>query len=162
MEANPTEIEEVLRLLAETPQRIAAASSNLTDEQLNLKPDSKSWSAKDILTHLRACADVWGETIEVMLTQDEPVLKYISPRSWMKKAEYGQPAFSVSFRCFVEQRDELLQTLNDMEFAGWSRGTMIKNRRHTVFSQARRMALHEVTHCEQIEALRGKSGHVLK
>ena len=35
----------------------------------------------------------------------------------------------------------------------WSRGAMIKDRRHTVFSQARRMALHEVTHCEQIEGL---------
>jgi hypothetical protein len=36
----------------------------------------------------------------------------------------------------------------------WSRGAMIRKRRHTIFSQARRMALHEVTHNEQIEALK--------
>jgi hypothetical protein len=161
MKATTTESDDVLRLLAETPQRIVAASSDLPDEQLNLKPDSKSWSANEILAHLRACADIWGETIEAMLTQDEPVLMYISPRSWMKRAKYRQSTFSVSFQAFVEQRDDLLHTLNDLEFAGWSRGAMIKNRHHTVFSQARRMALHEVTHCEQIEALRGKSGHLL-
>jgi uncharacterized damage-inducible protein DinB len=163
MEVTPTEIDEILRLLAETPRRIAAVSDDLSGEQLNLEPDSKSWSANDILAHLRACADVWGETIEAMLTKDEPVLKHISPRTWMKRAEYPQLAFSVSFQAFVEQRDDLLQTLNDPDFAGWSRGAMIKNRRHTVFSQARRMALHEVTHCEQIEALTGnfdlKPGH---
>ena len=34
---------------------------------------------------------------------------------------------------------------------------MIKDRRHTLFSQAQRMALHEVTHCEQLEALREKN-----
>jgi hypothetical protein len=49
-----------------------------------------------------------------------------------------------------------------MEFAGRSHGAMIKKRRHTVFSQARCMALHELTDCEQIEALRGKSDHLLK
>ena len=54
-----------------------------------------------------------------------------------------------------EPKSAHCQTLYDLEFADWSRGAMIKDRRHTIFSQAWRMALHEVTHNEQIEALLG-------
>ena len=52
------EIEEVLQQLAATPHRIAAASEVLNIDQLQQKPDRQSWSANDILAHLRVCADV--------------------------------------------------------------------------------------------------------
>jgi uncharacterized damage-inducible protein DinB len=153
MKVTTAEIDEILRLLAETPRRVAAATKAMSDDQLHLKPDQRSWSANDILAHLRACADVWNETIALMLQEDEPVLKDISPRDWLKKTDYPGLPFRESFHSFVDQRRELLQTLHDLEFGQWSRGAMIGNRRHTIFSQARRMALHEVTHNEQIEAL---------
>jgi hypothetical protein len=153
MKATPKEIENVLGLLTETPGRIAAASSTLNDDQLHLRPGERSWSANDILAHLRACADVWGETIAAMLRDDEPVLKQVSPRTRLKKTAYAESPFQDSFRDFVDQRRALLQILNDLAVADWSRGAAIEDRRHTIFSQARRMALHEVTHCKQIEAL---------
>jgi len=144
----------VLQMLVETPRRIAATTETMTAEQLVHRPDAKTWSANDILAHLRACADVWGETIEAMLRQDEPTLKYLSPRTYIRKSDYPELPFQDSFQAFVEQRDDLLQTLVGLEFAGWSRGAMIKDRRHTVFTQARRLALHEAAHIEQLKALR--------
>ncbi len=39
----------------------------------------EDWSAKDILAHLRTCADVWGKHIVIMMMQDHPTLRYISP-----------------------------------------------------------------------------------
>ena len=153
MKATATEIEEALRLLAETPRRIAEATGTRSDDQLHQRPDRESWSANDVLAHLRACADVWNETIALMLREDEPALKDISPRDWLKKTNYLELPFRESFQSFVDQRRELLETLYDLEFTQWSRGAMIKGRRHTIFSQTRRMALHEVTHNEQVEAL---------
>jgi DinB superfamily len=153
MKATPAQIEEVLQTLAETPRRIAVATETTAAEQLMYRPDAKSWSANDILAHLRACADVWGETIEAMLQEDEPTLKHISPRTYIRKTCYPELPFQDSFQAFVGQRDDLLQTLGGLEFAGWSRGALIKDRRHTVFTQARRLALHEATHIEQLEAL---------
>lgn len=153
MKATSTEIEEVLQLLTETPQRITVVAEALGDDRLQLKPDEKSWSANDILAHLRACADVWGETIAAMLQDDEPVLKYLSPRTYLEKTDYPELPFQESFLVFADQRRLMLQALHALEFEDWSRGAMIKDRRHTVFSQARRMALHEATHCEQIESL---------
>lgn len=153
MKATETGIKEALDLLTDTPRRIAAVIEALDGDQLHLRPDEKTWSVNDILAHLRACATVWGETIAAMLQEDEPALKHVSPRTWLRKTNYAELPFQESFRDFVDQRRALLQMLNDLEFADWSRGAMIKDRRHTIFSQARRMALHEATHCEQIESL---------
>jgi hypothetical protein len=88
-----------------------------------------------------------------MLQDDEPALKDVSPRTWLKKTNYPELPFQESYRDFVDQRRALIQTLSDLTLADWSRGAMIKDRRHTIFSQARRMALHEVTHCQQLETL---------
>jgi hypothetical protein len=153
MKVTESEIEKVLQLLTETPGRITVAANRLSDDDLHWKPDKDSWSANDILAHLRACADVWSETIAAMLQKDEPILEDISPRDKLKEAGYGERSFQELFLSFVDQRRELLRALYDLELADWSRGALIKERRHTVFSQARRMALHEVTHNEQLEGL---------
>jgi uncharacterized damage-inducible protein DinB len=153
MKITTVAIENVLQLLSETPQRIAAATGALNDDQLHLQADKKSWSANDILAHLHACADVWGETIAAMLQDDEPALNHVSPRTYLKKTDYLERPFHDLFMSFVDQRRKLLLALHDLEFSDWSRGAMIKDRRHTIFSQARRLALHEVTHNEQLEIL---------
>ena len=153
MKATTAEIENVLHLLAETPRRLSTMCRSLSHTQLQHKPDDKSWSANDILAHLRACADVWGDSIEAMLAQDKPALPHLSPRTYIRKTDYPQLDFHESLPAFAQQRCQLLNMLNNLERADWSRAAMIKERQHTIFTQARRMAHHEITHCEQLEAL---------
>ena len=147
------ETEQLLQALAETPRRIAAASRGLENAQLQFKPDEQAWSANDILAHLRACADVWGKSIMTMLAEDQPTLRYVSPRTWMRKTDYPERAFPPSFQAFVEQRNQLLQTLTTLPMEDWSRGATIDGREQTVFGYAQRLAQHEQEHCAQIEAL---------
>ncbi|HKP52209.1 MAG TPA: DinB family protein [Chloroflexia bacterium] len=158
MEATSAEIERFLKLLEETPRRIASASIGLESALMHLKADKKAWSANDVLAHLRSCADVWGESIQEMLAKVNPTLPHLSPRQWIKKTEYPGLAFRESFQAFANQRNELLSTLRDLRFEDWSRSAMFQGRKHTVFSQARRMAKHENEHCEQIEALLKSGG----
>ena len=155
MEITQNGIAEIIQLLAETPERITAVTQNLAPEQLRTKPEpgSKSWSINEILAHLRACVDVWPKEIDVMLTQESPTLSYLSPRTHMRKTDYHKLDFAPSYQLFCAQREELLQKLNSLTFADWARAAEIKGRQHTVFSHARRLALHEVGHCEQIETL---------
>lgn len=154
---SPAEIEETLHLLAETPHRIAALSHGLADGCLQNKSGEESWSVNDILAHLRACADIWGKSIITMMQQDHPTLRYVSPRTWMKKTNYSERAFHESFAAFVKQREELLQVLQSLPGEAWARGATFtgttRGREPTILSYAQRLARHESEHCEQIETL---------
>ena len=155
MQVTCTEIIDVLESLAGPLQRIEAVTKGLSEARLHTKPDEKSWSASDILAHLRACADVWGKSIEDMLEQEYPTLRHVSPRTYMKSTDYVQLSFHESFRVFSGQRAGLLHRLENLADEDWSRSALIKDREHTVFSQAQRMAQHEGVHCDQIEAVLG-------
>jgi hypothetical protein len=148
----PAEIQKVIDLLAETPRRITTATADLPHEKMHLRPAPDEWSVNEVVAHLRCCVDVWGKTIDAMLTEDNPTLRHISPRGWIKKTNYLDLPFQTSFEAFVTQRTALLDTLKNLPFEKWSRSAIIK-RPYTVFSQLRRMALHESEHCNQIEAI---------
>jgi hypothetical protein len=152
MNATRPEIQDFLRQLADTPRRLTAASANVDETRLRLKPDPSGWSALDNLAHLRACAEVWGASIEAMLMDEEPTLPDIHPRKWQKQTKYPD-VFAESLQAFIGQREKLLKALKPLQFEDWSRGAQIGRRRHTIFTQARRMAKHEAAHCEQIEAM---------
>ena len=156
MKVADAEIEQVLKLLRQTPRRMAAASNGLVNARLHFKPDENSWSANDILAHLRACADVWGKGITAMITQDHPALHYVSPRIWIRKTNYLELEFETSLQTFAQQRQELLKALKALARKDWLRGATFtattRGREQTIFSYARRMAEHENEHCQQIEA----------
>lgn len=153
MKATRPGIEVYLNLLTETSRRITKATKGFDDARLKFRTDEQPWSANDILAHLRACADVWGDSIDAMLAEENPTVPYRHPRQWIKKTDYPTLPFRESFRAFSAKRKKLLTVLKSLSFDDWSRGAIIKGREHTVFTQIRRMALHEQVHCEQIESL---------
>lgn len=153
VKANEREIAEIVAALKENPLRLRKATSRVTNADLQVRASKTSWSANDILAHLRACADVWGETIERMLTDEMPKVPDIHPRKWITQTDYLELEFHSSFSVYASQREKLLKILMKLPFEDWSRGAMIGGRIHTVFTQARRIAKHEAQHCEQIEEL---------
>ena len=110
-------------------------SRGLPEARLYSKADKLAWSANDILAHLRACADVWGRSIEAMIAQD----------------------FHDSLRAFTRQRMELVKTLKALKSADWSRGATFTatatGREQTILIYVRRIADHEHEHLEQLKAL---------
>ncbi len=157
MKVSPAETESVIRLLAATPRRITSLSREVEISKLHFRPHPDSWSANDILAHLRACADVWGKSIVDMITLDHPKLRYISPRSWIRKTDYLELEFQGSLKAFTDQRRELLRVLKGLAIKDWSCSATFtattKGREQTVFSYACRIAEHENKHCDQIEAV---------
>ncbi len=93
----------------------------------------------------------------VMIAQDHPTLRYISPRTWIRKTDYPGLEFRLSLKAFAKQRDDLLKALKALKIEDWSRGATFtattKGREQTILSYAQRMARHENEHCEQIEIL---------
>jgi hypothetical protein len=149
------EIQTVLSLLSETPKQIARIARGRSQRQLHAKPEPDAWSAQEILAHLRACADVWGGSIERMLTEDHPTIRYVSPRGWIRKTDYLNQDFRDSLRAFADRRAVLVKTLNKLEAKAWSRRATFTattlGRDATVMSYATRIAEHEVGHLGQLQ-----------
>ena len=149
--------EQVMTLLAETPPRIDALTSDLTPAQLHNSPNHDAWSANEVLAHLRACADVWVDCIVAMLAQDTPTLRAVNPRTWIKKTDYLELEFQPSLRSFATQRADLLAILEQLPPEGWSRAATVtgagKPLQRTVLSYAQRLARHERPHVKQIERI---------
>lgn len=153
MKATTSEIEKYLAILASTPQRIQQATKGLEETRLQFKSDRSSWSLNDILAHLRSCADLWTHSIYAMLAEHEPEFSDINERKWAKVTRYAEVPFSESFQAYSLQRANLLRILQTLPFESWERQAIIFGRKHTVFTQTRRMAKHEQEHTEQIEQL---------
>jgi hypothetical protein len=152
----PVEIERHLNALQATPGHLLRLANGSSEEGLTLSPRRGVWSAIQILAHLRACSDVWTYSIYAMLTEDTPILPILDERKWAKAVGYVRHDFHRSLEAFSFDRAELIATLTALPEPEWNRSAEIGGRSHTVFSQCRRMALHELEHLDQIaEVLSG-------
>jgi len=154
------EIKATLQALADTPKQIGQIARDRSIRQLHRKPSPDAWSARDIVAHLRACAEVWGGGIGRMITEDHPTIRYVSPRGWIKKTDYLERGFADSLRQFSLARTSLRNTLDALEPNAWSRratftGTTL-GRDATVLSYAKRIAEHESAHLDQLRRTLGR------
>ena len=149
--------EQILTLLAETPRRLASLTAGLPPAQLVVSPAPGEWSARDVLAHLRACADMWGKSIAVILSQDRPTIKAVNPTTWIKQTDYRQQEFQPSLQAFTAQRLQLLAVLHPLAPEFWSRTATVmgagKPLQRTVYSYAQRLANHERSHFRQFERI---------
>jgi len=104
----------LVRSLAETTVRVETVARHLSAAQLTVSPAPGGWSPNEILWHLRAQADVYGEHIRRMVNEDTPRWRHVSPRARMKKARYDQMPFADSFAAFAQQRTDLLSLLGSI------------------------------------------------
>jgi hypothetical protein len=146
----------VVALLESTPRRIKSVTLGLSVTDLTWKSSADSWSVSEVIAHLRACADVWGDSILKILNEDNPTFRYVSPRTWIRKTNYPNSDFRTSFLAFQRQREGLLKILQPLDQQGWMRSATVKAtnlRQETVLSYAQRLAGHEAGHCEQIDRI---------
>lgn len=148
---------QVLTMLAQTPPRIAALTAGLLPTQLHTAPNPDAWSANDLLAHLRACADVWGNCIEVIVAQDMPAIRAVNPTTWINTTDYLEQDFHRSLHAFTMQRSDLLAALESLAVEDWSRAATVRGAgkvlERTVLFYAQWLASHERTHFKQLERI---------
>jgi hypothetical protein len=149
--------EEALARLAETPQRIAALTADLTPLQAQRPPSTDEWAAVELLAHLRACSDVWGSYIARILTEDHPTIRVINPRTYIRRTNYSSLDFQSSLRAYLLQREGLLADLRPLSPEQWTRGATITGAgallELTVQSYVSRLARHEHAHVRQFQEI---------
>jgi hypothetical protein len=149
-------IDEILTILKGTPPRLAKLTAGLDSAQLHNTAHVGEWSVSEVLAHLRACDEVWGGYyIMTILTQNNPTIKAINPRTWIKNTNYLEQKFQPSLRAFTKQRKKLLAKLEPLPAKDWTRtNTLIgagKPLQQTLLSHADGLARHERAHLKQIE-----------
>ena len=154
-------IETILTILKETPPRLAKLTAGLTPTQLQTVPSLGEWSASEVLAHLRACNEVWGGYyIMTILAKDNPTIKAMNPRTWIKNTDYLEQEFQTSLRAFTKQRRRLLAVLEPLPAKEWIRTNILigagKPLQQTLISHADGLARHERAHLKQIERILGK------
>jgi hypothetical protein len=157
MPPKPLPIEQILTILASTPPCLTTLTAGLEPAQLHTLPSQDAWSANDILAHLRACSDVWGGNIMMMLAKDNPTLLGVNPRTWIKKTDYLEQEFQSSLRAFSTQRAELMAVLESLPPEGWSLTATLtawgQVYERMVLREADALARHERSHVKQIERI---------
>jgi hypothetical protein len=146
------DISECLALLEATPQRLARFARGSSDARLAKAPDPETWSPVEVLAHLRGCDEVWVHTILAMLTEDEPAMPVYDPRRFARAAGFARQPFSTSLQAFALRRAEFVSVLGALAPGQWQRTAKLGNKLFTVFIQARRLALHEVVHCDELDS----------
>lgn len=150
----PLTVEQMLTMLGETTSRIAEAVARAAPGRLRVNPTPDEWSANEVLAHLRACADVWGGCIDTILVEDEPTIRAVNPRRWIRSTDYITQDFRESLRAFTGQRADLLSVLRPLAPEDWSRCATItgagKPLERSVFDYAEWLARHERPHIRQI------------
>jgi hypothetical protein len=147
-------LEQILIQLPETPKRIAAFTAGVAPAELRKSSAPGEWSAIEVLAHLRACADVWGNNIVRIVREDTPAWVAVNPRSWIEQTDYAQLQFTASLRAFTKQRADLMAVLGPLPRKGWSRVALVSGgaptRECSVLYYAERLARHERAHVKQI------------
>ncbi len=142
-------------MLAATPSRLADLTQGLSPAQLLEPPEPGEWSARDVLAHLRACADMWGKYSLLILNEDRPTFKAVNPTTWIKQTDYGEQEFQPSLQAFTTQRTDLLAVLEPLSPEAWYRTATVtgagKPRQRSVYTYAQWLANHERSHFRQVE-----------
>ena len=147
-------VPQVMAQLRTTPVRLRELTAGVPPQTLRTSPAPDEWSANEVLAHLRACSDRWGDCATRIVEEDHPRLRATNPRIWITKTDYPELEFAPSLRAFVRQRKALLAVLDRLEPDEWLRtGTLVgagKPVDLTAHSYAERLARHERPHVKQI------------
>lgn len=154
MPRQPLSAGQILSILHETPDRLGVLTESLTEAQLHTRPEPEEWSVTEIVAHLRACSDVWGDAIRSMVASSHPTIRAVSPTTWIERTNYRQLEFAMTLQAFRVQRRTLLALLDPLPAQGWKRSATVVGGgaplELTVHSYANRLARHERTHWRQV------------
>ena len=129
------------------------ATDGVSNDRLHVRTPEEPWSVNDVLAHVRSAADHRMRYMRRMATGEHRTLAYTSPRSELKKTDYTDRSFAENLAGFTAKRAELVEWLEALSPEAWSHVASIRDRPETVATYARYLSEHELTHCDQIEAL---------
>lgn len=147
-------IKEILRLLMETPVRLAVLSKGLSELKLQEPLGKGERSFTEMVAHMINTESISSDAIYLALMLNEPMLPDIhAERDLGKLLRFDLLPFSELMTYFATRRTVLLRILASLTDEQWSRSIREngKQRKESVFWRARGLALHELEHLQDLE-----------
>lgn len=158
-EFTPENIQHILHLLGEVPVQLERLSQGMGEALYHpLAPDERAFH--QVLAHLVHCEARTIEAITLALLVHEPVLFPVHPeRDFGKLFPFERQPFPDLLAYFKLRRAVLLPVLSGLNEKKWARVVQQagKQRKESVYWQARGLALHEWEHVEDLAEKLGKS-----
>jgi hypothetical protein len=140
---------DLLDVLAATPERIQELTVDLTDEQLDQRPDHGEWSVAEQLGHLWDDEIIYGFRARAILAQDEPYLIGTDQDRWNA---LPKPPLTVLLAAFSSFRAANLALLRWTPEAAWDRVGIHQERGRTSFRLLwQTVAGHDLAQLQQLQ-----------
>jgi hypothetical protein len=140
------------------PQELASSMAGWSDADLARRPAPDAWAVSEILCHLRDVEEFYGQRVQTILANRDPVLVAFEPERWAIERQYSRCLAKPALDAFAVRRRETLVVLDAIHAQDWERGGSHAQRGWmTVRRIVHGWAKHDGEHLEQIRrALEGK------
>jgi hypothetical protein len=166
----------MLRRLAQTPEHLRRVIGGCDAAVLARRPDPKSWSATEIVCHLRDVEELFQVRFHTILALDEPTILVLGagpkhlvpwrfgdrhpldPEVWAEERQYARSDPREALGAFERRRAEVLATLRGLSEVEWGRGGIhLARGRLTLARWVASLAGHDDNHLAQLaRALEGR------
>lgn len=167
-----------LERMERTVEEIATAIDGRSDAVLSRRPAPASWSAKEVICHLRDLEELFLLRFRTMLAMEEPKVLVLGempddraawglvegdplpldPDRWAEERQYQHGDALVALAALRRRRQETLAFLARLEPEQWPRGSLhVTLGRMTIADWVALIAAHDDKHLAQLErALAGR------
>jgi hypothetical protein len=168
-----------LRRLRTTPDEMSAALDGKNDEVVCHRPDPRSWSAREIVCHLRDVEELFLIRFQTILAIDDPkILTFgatpevlrewgigervghpLDPDRWAEERQYARCDAALALAAFRRRRQESVSLLDALSPDQWRRGGIhLLRGRLTLDEWVASLAAHDDNHLDQMRrALDGRA-----
>ena len=133
---------------------VEAALAGITDADLDRRPDSGDWTAREVVHHLADSEATAYVRLRRLIAEDRPAIQGYDEPEYARRLHYDRPiAASLAVLAAVRRASlELLESLTPEE---WEReGTHAESGRYRVDDWLRIYASHSHDHADQIRRAR--------
>ena len=99
---------------------VVVAVDHITEDELDVRPDTKSWSARQVIHHLADASMHQGISLRRMLAENTPVLVHLDEIHYAERLHYDRPV-EVSLDAFRANSLANIELLGSLTEDQWRR-----------------------------------------
>ena len=144
-------LEEHMARLERTAADLAAATHGVSSERMAERPRARSWSATEVVCHLRDTEELFQTGFASILASDAPSLHPGEPDRWAEERQYLRNDPAQALEAFRRRRAETLSLLRHLQPAHWELvGVHATRGRQTMRELVGLVAAHDDAHLDQL------------